>query len=181
MRRIIVFILFLCSVALYSQDEYIVNDFEKHREVGFNVSELINIFIPFKGRVASGPFGAVWRSGRNNKYLNIQLGARVLNTNNDNDDFFNLQIGYLKKIPINEKFLYYRSINGFVSAGGFNVPGIPNDRNDGTSGVSFGLGFEYTIVKNISVGTEALLVAGIVDSGTFQIIPPVGIFLMGRF
>ncbi len=179
MKKLVV----ICSLLLWSfyghsQTSILQNDFEKHRQVGFNISEMINLFIPFKGRIPSGPFGATWRAGRNNKYFNLQIGAQILG---DNDDFANIQVGYLKKRPLNDKIIYYTSSNLLLSGGGLNLPGTENDL-DGGWGLSFGGGFEYVLAKNVSVATEAFFVVlvGGFDPG-IQIVPPVGIFLLGRF
>ncbi len=179
MKKLVVLsVLLLWSYYGESQSTILQNDFEKHRQVGFNVSEMINLFIPFKGRLPSGPFGAIWRSGRNNKYFNLQIGAQITG---DNNDFGNIQVGYLRKKPLNDKMLYYTSTNIILSGGGLNLPSIEND-NDGRWGLSFGGGFEYALAKNVSVATEAffMVLLGGINSG-IQIVPPLGIYLLGRF
>lgn len=158
------------------------DDSKRHRQVGFNMTELISLVIPFKVRSqASGPFGFTWRSGSNGRYFNLQLGARLGSAGSDSD-FFNLQLGRLRKRDLNDKWTYYTSQNIIGGSGFFNTPGeeAPNF-SDGTIGASFGLGFEYELTPAISLATESLLIIGVAGDGTLRITPPVGIFLLGKF
>ena len=156
------------------------SDRGKQKEVGINMTEMITQFVPFKGRSSiSGPFALMWRSGSNGKYLNIQVGARI-SDNTFDDNYANLQIGFLKKRPLGEKMTYFTSQNFIVTAGGLNIPNQELGQ-DGSFGFSFGAGLQYELSNHLAIATETLFVLAFGDSGGINFVPPVGIFLLAKF
>ena len=152
----------------------------KVKEVGINITQLATQFIPFKGRsTVTGPFAIVWRSGSNGKFFNIQIGAQISDTGN-NDDYANIQIGYLKKRNLGEKFTYFTSQNFIVTGGGLNIPNQDNDRG-GSFGFSFGAGLQYEFSDHIALSTETLFVIAFGESAGINFVPPIGLFLMAKF
>lgn len=160
---------------------------DRVKEVGFNVSELVGLFIPFKGRnTATGPFSVVWRTGRNNNYFNFQMGARMRERDfsEENTNYTNIQIGYLRKKPLGPKFSYYTSQNILLTYGGFNIPGTVF-QDFARPGLTFVGGFEYNLTEHVAIVAETSF-AVIVDVSfgfdpTLTFIPPIGLFLVGRF
>ena len=152
---------------------------KKDKEVGINITQLATQFIPFKGRsTLTGPFAITWRSGSNGKFFNIQIGAQVSDAENN---FANIQIGYLKKRELGEKVSYFTSQNFILSAGGLNVPNQESFNNGGAFGFSFGAGLQYEFTEHLALATETLLVIAFGDSGGVNFVPPIGLFLMAKF
>ena len=153
---------------------------KKHREVGFNITQLMTLVIPFKGtNTATGPFAFTWRMGRRKTYFNLQLGVRL---ENEDLDMFNLQIGRVRKRPLGGRFHYYTSQNIFLTNGVFGVPNEERPRfNDAAYGLSFGVGLQYYLSENISLATESALFIGGGELSVFDFIPPIGVFILGRF
>lgn len=187
MKRIIIvrIIIVLCLGLMWGPA---ISQSPRVKEVGFNVSELVGHIIPFKGRTsATGPFAVVWRTGRNNKFFNFQMGARIreVEFGEEDDNYMNLQIGYLKKKRISDKFSYYTSQNLLLSFGGFNIPGegssVSGFNDELLPGFSLVGGFQYNIAKHVSLVTETTFAVTIGFGGGLTFIPPLGIFLVGRF
>jgi len=153
----------------------------KSKEVGLNVTPLLTQLIPFSnGTRKAGPFGFVFRSGKNGKYFNLELGVQIFDVDNvTEENHFNLAIGSLRKNPIGKKFVFYNSYNFILSAGSFNEPNDPSDGDNFSLGLSYGPGIEYHLTDNFFIGTETHLFAGLSsDFFRLHIIPPIGIFLI---
>ncbi len=155
--------------------------YKKEKEIGINLTPLISQFIPFKGRTLGGPFTLMYRRGKNNQFFNLEIGASIeSNFNNDDDNYFNLQVGYLRKNPLSQKTTIISSINFIISSGGFNVSGFQNNRGT-IIGLSFSTGIEYSLTKKLSIGAQAYLIAASGDDFVLNFLPPVGVFLLGKF
>lgn len=197
-----IFLLLIVSVSLYGQEEepdltdllegyekYIENDKEtrknnikRHREIGLNLTQLVTQFIPFNEDVDfDGPFSLAFRTGKNKSYFSLQVGLQTdPSFNSQTPNFVNIAFGYLRKSKAYKKFCYYTSYNLLVSSGSFNI-GTDQNNENGAIGGTFGFGFEYSLNEFISVGTESHLFIGSRD-GDFNatIIPPIGLFLVGK-
>ncbi|MBT8231064.1 MAG: hypothetical protein HKO66_11445 [Saprospiraceae bacterium] len=197
MIRIIILIFFLGAFIInaQAQSEEELQDLieeinEKKRkaragktvEMGINLTQTITQFIPFNESVRrAGPFTFLYRSGKGAKRFNLELGVRIQDDNINNDNYFNLAAGFLKRKEINSKFSYYTSYNGIINFGSFNEP---NDtfNDQGTIGFGLGLGFEYKITDNLKLMTETHLILGITDEDpSLNTIPPIGLFLIVDF
>ncbi len=176
MRKLIL-IIALCTVYLsvFGQEKV------RNREIGLNMTELVSLFVPFKGPVtASGPFAFFYRTGGERRFLNFELGARV-DSEDFSSNFINIQLGYLTKRSLGEKLRYISSTNVIASVGHFNVPGSVLDGNDNAAlGISFTGGVEYDITERLFVATEIHFVLAFGARGTAQFLPPVGLFLGAR-
>lgn len=169
----IILLVLLVSVEIDAQ--------EKSREVGLNMTQLISQFIPFKGNSSlSGPFSFLYRRGKNNRFFNLQIGARV-DTDQFETNFLNFQVGYLRKRDLGHKFKYYNSINFLASAGGLNSPGTEFNDDFAGTGFSLGLGFEYNITESIFLATETTFLLVVGSEGRLDILPPVALFLGARY
>jgi len=175
--RIIVFVLLaFVSVELAAQKLQL-----RSKELGLNMSPLISQIIPFSnGTRLSGPFGLMYRTGRNNRYFNMELGVQIFNNNDSQNNYFNLALGFLTKKALGEKWNFYNSYNFLVSSGSFNEPNDPsNDSNGGSLGLSYAAGLEYKLKESIYIGTETHLFIGTSDESLrIHIIPPVGLFII---
>lgn len=179
-----ILLLMVATCSVQSQEvDYEDDYYEKKRYVGFNMTELVSTFIPFKGRAtASGPFGVTWRAGRYKRFFNFQMGARVTDVFDDDINFLNIQLGFGKRKPINDKFDYTVTYNVILSGGGFNVPGEELRDDGATFGLSFGGGIEYKLYKNIGLSVESYFIVGSGDGGPeIRIIPPIGLNLLAKF
>jgi len=174
-------VLLMMTASCSAQDQG-YDPFDKRRQVGFNMTELISSLIPFRdGITPSGPFGVTWRAGRE-RFFNFQMGARVADVFEEDFNFLNIQVGFGKRQLINEKFSYFNTYNLILSGGGFNLPGERLGDDEGTIGISFGGGIEYQLYKSISLSVETLFVVGSGGDGPkIQIIPPVGVNMHARF
>ena len=179
MKKITILVLVLFSFLSEGLDAQRLN--LKSREVGLNVTPMLTQLIPFSnGTRKSGPFGFIYRSGRNNKYFNFELGVQIFDfDNNTQENYFNLAIGLMNKRPFGKNFLFYNSYNFVISAGSFNEPNDPTDNDGASIGLSYGPGIEYHINDFVYVATEAHLFAGISeDFFRLHIVPPIGLFLI---
>lgn len=168
----------LILIVLFSFE---MNAQEKSREVGLNMTQLVSQFIPFKGNsTLSGPFSFFYRRGKNDRFFNLQIGARV-DSDNFETNFINFQVGYLRKRDLGNKFKYYNSINFIASAGGFNSPGTDFNDDFAGTGFSMGLGFEYNLTESIFLATETTFLLVLGSDGRLDILPPVAIFLAARY
>jgi len=149
------------------------------KEIGLNMTPLLSQFIPFSNSSRkSGPFGLTFRTGRNDRYFNIQLGAQIFE-GGQNDDYFNLAIGFLNKKSFSKKFKYYNSYNVLVSGGSFNEPTDNSGGDTGSIGLSYGIGLEYYLNDFMFLSVESQLFVGSTDDEIrIHLIPPVGLFLM---
>jgi len=153
----------------------------KSREVGLNVSPLLSQVVPFNNSSRrTGPYSFLFRSGRNNKYFNFELGVQIFEFDNNTDrNHFNLAIGVLRKNPFGGKFMFFNSYNFVLSAGSFNEPNDPTDGDGVSLGFSYGPGIEYHINDYFYVATESHLFMGVFEDGfRIHVIPPVSFFLI---
>jgi len=163
------------------QDGYSQRLGYKSKEIGLNISPLLSQVIPFNNSSRKiGPYAFIYRSGRNNKYFNFELGVQVFALRNETDrNHFNMALGMLRKKPFGSKFVFYNSYNFIVSAGGFNEPNDPSNAANASVGFSYGPGIEYHIFDYCYLATEAHLFAGAFEDGfRLHIIPPVSLFLI---
>lgn len=179
MRYFLILIIgLLLQTTLFSQRN---NRGPKTREIGVNMTSLLTQILPFQNATAlDGPFQFQYKSGRNDKFFSFKLGARV-NDIFDNNNFLNFAVGYNRRRPLTDHFDINIGYYFVVIGGSFNDP--VNNAND-ASGVGFGwdLGFQWNINDRISLSTETTLFVG-PSSNIFSItfIPPIGLFLTGRF
>ena len=156
----------------------------KIKEVGLNLTQTLSQFIPFNESLSrSGPFTLLFRSGRENKRFNLELGMRLKDdiSFNNMTNYFNLAAGYLKKRELSEKFNYYVSYNAIINFGSFNQP---NEAFTDSGGIGFGLGFgiEYKLSDHVKLVTESMLTVTSSDFGlNINTIPPIGLFLVVDF
>jgi len=153
----------------------------RSKEVGLNMTPLLTQVIPFSnGTRRSGPFGFMFRSGRNGKYFNFELGVQLFDVDNDTqENYFNMAIGIMNKRPFGKKFVFYSSYNLVISAGSFNEPNDPSNNENVSLGLSYGPGIEYHITDYFYLATEAHLFAGVTnDFFRIHVVPPLGLFLI---
>jgi hypothetical protein len=152
-----------------------------HTIVGMNMTSMVSRLIPYgNGVPLAGPTTLMFRKLQGERAFRFGIG---LNARNDADVFnASLRIGTEKQRELNSRFVFIRGLDGILASGSFNIPGFRlNDRASTFLGALLSFGLEYRLEKNITVGTETLIMAGF-QSGQnsifgIQIVPPVAIYL----
>lgn len=153
----------------------------KVREIGINVSSLISQFVPLgTSSTSTGPYNIIFRIGNQEDLFHIQLGMDSDETDGELNHF-NAGFGYMRKTPINDKFIYYKFFNIMGFSGNFNDPNSSSVSSifgpEGGAGLGIGLGIEYKLSSQVHLGTEAILYLG---SPALDIIPPIGLYLIAH-
>jgi hypothetical protein len=161
-------------------------DFEKHSQIGFNLSPLISQFIPFSNASnQKGPYTVLFRrynQKKENKTTGFEFGIGMDIAFNNEISFLNMRFGYISKRNITEKWTTVGSFDFALFAGGFNLPG---DTTEDEAGIGFNVGrsIEYEIFPNATLGTEiiAFFGASLSDEGpVLKVIPPIAIYFNFR-
>ncbi|MFZ4542632.1 MAG: hypothetical protein ACOYOA_01180 [Saprospiraceae bacterium] len=154
---------------------------KNYTSVGMNMTSLLSRLVPFgNGIPLAGPTTLMLRRYSSNRAFRLALG---LNSNLETDRAnASLRIGFEKKKELNTKFVFTRGIDAMLSAGSFNIPGFRfSNINSAFFGGLISFGLEYKLDKQISVGTETLLILGLENENdvalAFKIVPPLALYL----
>ena len=169
------------TVVVVKKKEPVDPDAKRQIIIGMNMTSMLSRLVPFgNGIPLAGPTTLMLRKQQGNKAFRIGIG---LNTRND-IDFFNasVRIGMEKKKELNSRFVFIRGTDAILAAGSFNMPGFRlTEQSAAFLGGLLSLGLEYRLEKNISLGTETLLMAGLQGGNRailgFQIVPPIALYL----
>lgn len=159
----------------------------KNNIIGFNVTEMVSQFIPFKERVElTGPFQFMWKVGNNGKMFNLQLG--FLPDDFSRIGYANVAIGYSRQKSFSEKFYYISSQSLIISQGSLNTrervqaPEFFFDKQN-SIGVDLAWGIGYRLGKRVSIYSETsflVLRSEFTDFIEFEFVPPIGLYLVAE-
>jgi hypothetical protein len=162
----------------------IINPVSSYTVVGMNVTTLLSRLVPFgDGIPLGGVTSVMMRRYKDNRAFRMGIG---LNASNDAERLnASIRIGNERKREINPRYTFTRGVDFMIASGSFNTPGF-NFSTGGiaTLGAALSFGLEYNIDKHISIGTEALIFAGIGGNTTtggsilnIKVLPPVALYI----
>ena len=159
------------------------------KNIGLNMTPLITQLIPLNrsNPRQAGPYLVHFKTygTRNRAAFRFSMGMHLVPDNNGNVDNpqINIGMGWEKRRSLGGRWSYTRGFDFVILTGDLNVPGNANNDEVVVFGGGPVWGLEYFIDQRISIGTEVSMVLGFApDFGvTFDIIPPVGLFLNHYF
>lgn len=158
----------------------VYNDNKRHPEVGLNITSLVSQFVILNNSDLRNfqLFDYQYKTMKNGHGLRFGLGV-LINSNNFTSNHFNFRIGYERRKPIrNSRFLFTRGIDMTLLIDDSAFSGVvPANELTGFNGLGGDVtaGFEYMLFPNITIGTEAILIAVIGDGLDIRLIPPLAV------